>query len=484
MPKSFLHRGLIFVAGLGVGLAAPAEAANGRSPAKPAAASAADTSAADTTFVARAYEFVAYPMLQAATWPIQNVLAPAVEFLTYPTQPPIRYFLEENVIERATGLFRVGAGGSLSVYPTLSIATGTASRTGATLRDEAPFGYEDGRLVAYFNYFVNGDIRFRAFLTASNLWDTPLRGKLAFGLSRFDNAVYYLPGTNRPYRHAYNAETYDAHLDIPVGLEFYLRGGAGLRQRRYGQAPGGSLSPLEGDFFPDGEASASARGFGESFQERVVLVGLVRDSRNNENIPLDGSRLETAWMYHDVDGNRDYHEWEGRYTKYFKLGSGRYELTRAEEAARGGLALDQFLRNIEYQRLRRQIFERKVLVVNLYAGRSFEIPGNRMPAYGAQSLGNGTPLRAYPGSRYRHYAVAAASAEYRFPLLRIMDGLLFNEYGVVGDSFTGLDPGESLRNSWGFGVRVRRADMFLFRLETAFRGFSGFTFNVSSDTPF
>ncbi len=444
----------------------------------------ADTTATDTTVVARVYEYVAYPVLQAATWPIQNVLAPAVEFMTYPTQPPIRYFLEENVIERAVALFQVGPGGSLSVYPTLSIASGTASRTGATLRDEAPFGDPSGKLVAYFNYYVNGDVRFRTFMTSSSLWGTSLRGKAAFGLSRFDNAVYYLPGDNLPYRYAYRAESYDAHVDAPVGLGFYLRTGLGLRGSRYGQSPGGSINALGGDFFPEGEGSAAERGLGESFYDRSAQVGLVRDSRNNENIPLDGSRLETGWRFHDVDGNRDFHEWEGRYTAYFKLGAGRYELTRAEEAARGGLALDQFMRNIEYQRLRRQIFERKVLVVNLYGGRSFELPGNRMPTYGAQALGNATPLRAYPGSRYRHYAVAAASTEYRFPLLRIMDGLIFNEYGVFGDSFTGLDPGSNLRNSWGFGVRVRRADMFLFRLETAFRGLSGFTLNVSSDTPF
>jgi outer membrane protein assembly factor BamA len=223
---------------------------------------------------------------------------------------------------------------------------------------------------------------------------------------------------------------------------------------------------------------------GESFFDRSVLLGIQRDTRNNENIPVDGSRLETGWTYHDVDDDHDFHEWTGRYTAYFKLGAGHYELTPAEEAARGGLSLENFIRNIEYQRLRRQIFERKVLVFSLYGAQSFELPGNRMPLYGTQSLGNATPLRAYPGSRYRNYAVAAASAEYRFPLLRIMDGLIFNEYGAFGPALTDLDPGSNLRNSWGFGVRVRRADMFLFRLEAAFHGLSGFTLNASSDTPF
>jgi outer membrane protein assembly factor BamA len=139
---------------------------------------------------------------------------------------------------------------------------------------------------------------------------------------------------------------------------------------------------------------------------------------------------------------------------------------------------------MEYQRLRQTIFSRKVLVLHFYGGQSFELPGNSMPLYGLQALGNGTPLRAYPGSRYRHYAVAATSTEYRFPILRIMDGMFFNEYGVFGPSMGRLDFAENLRNSWGFGVRVRQPDMFLFRVEMAFNGFSGAVLNVSADTPF
>jgi len=123
-------------------------------------------------------------------------------------------------------------------------------------------------------------------------------------------------------------------------------------------------------------------------------------------------------------------------------------------------------------------------VFQVYAGRSYELPGNSMPVYGLQSLGNATPLRAYAGSRYRHYAVSAVSTEYRFPMLRIMDGTIFNEYGVFGPSMTRLDVRDNLRNSWGFGVRVRRPDMFLFRIEAAFHGLSGAVLNATADTPF
>jgi hypothetical protein len=65
-----------------------------------------------------------------------------------------------------------------------------------------------------------------------------------------------------------------------------------------------------------------------------------------------------------------------------------------------------------------------------------------------------------------------------------MDGTIFNEYGMFGRSLAALDPVDNLRNSWGFGVRVRQPEMFLFRLEAAFHGISGLALNVSSDTSF
>lgn len=458
---------------------------------------AADSTKADSTLtIVRIVDYIAHPILQVATWPLQNVLAPGVEFLTYPAQPPIQYFLEENVIDRTTGLFRFGPQRDLSVYPTLSLAAGTASRTGATLRHDAPFGRPDERAVAYFQYYVNGDYRMRAFVTGDNLLGTPLRGKFAFGMYRLENALFFQPDVNTAYVHSNRSESYESQLDAPLdgilGSGFYARGGFTLRSNRYGEAPpalaGQGSNVLTSDFFRDEDGvldpEGTYRGLNENFLDRVWLLGLVRDTRNNVNIPLDGSRLDLGWYFHDTDRDHDFHEWRGLYTLYFKLGSERYEITAREERQRGGVSLNSFVRDLEYRRIRQNLFSRKVLVLHFYGGRSYELPGNSMPLYGLQSLGNGTPLRAFVGSRYRHYAVAATSMEYRFPILRIMDGTLFNEYGVFGPSWGEFDFGNNLRNSWGFGVRVRQPDMFLFRIEMAFHGVSGATLNVNAETPF
>jgi hypothetical protein len=138
---------------------------------------------------------------------------------------------------------------------------------------------------------------------------------------------------------------------------------------------------------------------------------------------------------------------------------------------------------LEYEKLRQQIFSRKVVVLHLYAAQSFELPGNSMPMYGLQTLGNDTPLRGYSGSRFRDYAVAAFSTEYRFPVLRLMDGTLFYEDGAIGRSWNTIDY-LNYKNSWGFGIRVRRPDIYLFRMDLGIHGVSGLVFNMSVDAPF
>jgi hypothetical protein len=440
---------------------------------------------ADTATVAvRIYEYIAYPTLQLVTWPVQNLLAPGVELLTYPSQEPIRYFLEENVIDRSLDLFSGGRNDHIMLYPSISLASGTASRVGVVLRDQSPFGRREERLVAYLNYFVNGDYKFRSYLTSDGLGGSDFDGKLAFSLNRVKNTMLYEPDVNRLYYYQNRSETYEAQLDHPLVLGFSARTGLALTNTRNGSSPG-NTSLLTSDFFADdnGFASDTTRGLNENFFDRAFKAGIFRDTRNNPNLPIDGNWSELTWTYHDAGGHHDFYEWRGHYTQFFKLGRERYEITADEEKKRGGLKIDEFIQKLEYQRLRQQFFSRKVVVVHLYGAQSYELPGNTMPVYGLQTLGNGTPLRGYAGPRFRNYSVLAGSMEYRFPILRIMDGTLFNEYGFYGRSLD--DPElENLKNSWGFGIRVRRPDMFLFRFEVAFHGFNGAVINATADAPF
>ena len=64
--------------------------------------------------------------------------------------------------------------------------------------------------------------------------------------------------------------------------------------------------------------------------------------------------------------------------------------------------------------------------------------------------------------------------EYRWPIDRLVDGVVFDEYVMYGRNWYGLD-GEKLLNSWGFGIRVRKPDLYLFRVQIGFHGLNGFS---------
>ncbi len=450
-----------------------------------------DSTARDSTSAgARIYEYIAYPTLQLVTWPVEKLLVPVVRTLTYPMQEPMRYFLNENVIDRTRNLVGFGKNDRILIYPTLSLAPGTGSRIGLTLRNQALFGNEQERLVANFIYYVNGDYKARSYVTAKKILETHLTGKVSVGLVRMKNSSSNQPGTNSFFYYADTSETYQFQLTHPLLLGFSVLGDFSMRLNR--------LSPLvspppcasctnipTGDFFKNasGAPDATYRGIGQSFLDRSWAVGLGRDTRNNENITLTGSRLDVGWRYHNVEGNHDYGEWGGQYTKYFKLGRERYEITAAEEKRRGNMSMEKFIQKLEYEKLRNEIFSRKVVALHVFTAQSYEVPGNSMPINGLQALGNDSPLRGYAGARFRDYTVASVSAEYRFPVLRLMDGTLFDEYGVRGRSWDKIDY-LNYKNSWGFGIRVRRPDLYLFRMDVGIHGLSGAVFNMSVDAPF
>ncbi len=448
-----------------------------------------DSTRDSTSAGARIYEYIAYPTLQLITWPVEKLLVPVVRVLTYPTQEPIRYVLKENVIDRTLNIVTYGDQQQIQVYPTLNLAPGTSSRTGLTLRDKALFGRNTEKLVSYVLYYVNGDYKARAYVTADQLLGSNLFAKVGASVTRMKNASVNEPGTDYFLFYSDSSEQYQFLATHPAFLNFQVRGGMTLRHNSFGAAAGNLLTKdtIAGDFFPYPGDSISAnrayRGLDQTFWDRVWEVGLTRDTRNNENITLAGSWTDLTLQYHDAGLNHSFYDWVGQYTTYFKLGRERYEITAEEERRNGNISVQKILRQLEYEKIRNGIFSRKVLVVHFYAAQSYEISGNSMPVYGLQTLGNDTPLRGYAGSRFRDYTVAAVSTEYRFPIIRLMDGTLFDEYGVSGKSWDSvLDQG--LRNTWGFGIRVRRPDIFLFRAELGIHGLSGTVFNLSVDAPF
>lgn len=432
------------------------------------------------------YEYIAYPTLQLVTWPIENFLVPTVGALVYPFKPPLQYFLNENVIDRTINMLSFGPNEKIMVYPTMSIAPGTSSRTGMTLRHLALFGSPDERLVAQWTMYVNGDYKMRAYVTSNHMFDTDFYSKFSGTLVRVKNSSVNQPNEAAFWFFSDTTEIYFASLGHSLAEKFAVRGQYTLRINRFGEAPPQADVLKSEFFFPNHDVTQQAtpqiRGLQQEWVDNILSVYLNRDSRNNQNITLDGSNLDASWSYHFTNAGHDYHEYQVIYDKYFKLGRERYELSRDEEReVLQGMNLKDLLARLEYRKLREQFFNRKVLAMRFYVAQSFELPNNQMPYYGLQTLGNDTPLRGYSGSRFRNYSVAAISAEYRFPLMRLVDGDIFNEYGIHTEDWQSVKTTQ-FKNSWGFGLRVRRPDIFLFRCEAGFHGAQGITLNLTVDS--
>lgn len=454
-------------------------------PASPAVLAARDT-ASDTTQTRTAfYDYVAHPVLQALTVPIDLVVVPTAEVLLIPIKEPLRYFLKEEVIDRTINLISFGDKEQVMIYPTLNLASGTGSYTGLTLRHTALFGRPQERLVAMGNIYVNGDWRFRTYVTTREILGTDFDAKASIQLTRQRNASVNQPDTNLTWNYADTSSTYSLSLGHPLFEKVAGRVGGSWRRNNFSLAPTNE-DPLKSDFFRNdaGVLDPSSRGLEKIWNDWNISLGLARDTRNNENIPLAGSDSRIFWHYHFTDAGHNYHAWEGIWSGFFKLGKERYEITSQEERERGDMDIKKVLKDIDLRRMRDQMFTRKVVALHFYAAQSFEVEGNRMPVYGLQTLGNGTPMRGYKGSRFRDYTVVSAGMEYRFPVMRLLDGVLFNEYGVFGRDWRSLHFEDNLRNSWGIGIRVRRPDIFLVRTDFGLHGINGILINLSVDAAY
>jgi outer membrane protein assembly factor BamA len=81
------------------------------------------------------------------------------------------------------------------------------------------------------------------------------------------------------------------------------------------------------------------------------------------------------------------------------------------------------------------------------------------------------PLRGYTNAWMSPF-IMGLSAEYRWPVDRLVDGVVFDEYAMISDKINHWSK-KQLYNSWGFGVRVRKPDMYLFRVQFAFHSWHG-----------
>jgi hypothetical protein len=108
----------------------------------------------------------------------------------------------------------------------------------------------------------------------------------------------------------------------------------------------------------------------------------------------------------------------------------------------------------------------RVFALRGYSSLARPDAGSRVPFYLQDTLGGPRTLRGFADFRFRAPAAALVSAEYRWEAIPALELAVFEDAGRVGDGLSDLSHGK-LRTSSGAGLRLKRADAVLFRLDVA-----------------
>ena len=177
-----------------------------------------------------------------------------------------------------------------------------------------------------------------------------------------------------------------------------------------------SIHPPAHDFFD--ETTAPGLTIQPRYEHADVFVQA--DSRDMPGYPTIGGvyRLGLA-TFHDLDGSgQSFRRVDADATQYVPLFHRNWTV-----ALRGRVALSQ------------------------------TAAGNEVPFYLMPTLGGQNTLRGYSDYRFRDRNAAFVSAEYRWPVFRMMDAALFADAGSVAATAHGLLR-ERLDRDYGFGVRL------------------------------
>jgi hypothetical protein len=433
-----------------------------------------DTSASDYLLEVRS------KMLTAIAWPFERLLQPAISLIILPIRPPMEYVLDEKVVDRALAVATFGKRDQMMLYPTFSIKA-PASSIGASYRHYGLFTVKSDVLVLNIDRFATNDYRLQSRYFMRGLFETPWGIILKARRNVSRNAYFPAPRTNLlvQYSDTTNAAEWGINYQWNTKLNLYAESGFMFRKFNFSEwEPASGISFAHDNFF---FYDAYARGLYQNVIEVPWILGLNYDSRNTTFTATEGTVLQGSAGYHSVSENRDYLSFSFVMQKYFLLGKQQYRLNREEDRRNQKMlqsfnfrdAIDLFS-PVDW---RERWLERKVLVMQFRFRHMNELHAGRAPFFALSRLNTGTPLRGYSDDIQTDFSMAAISFEYRWPVLNLVDGVLFNEYGITGDGSRAWTL-SNLRNSWGFGFRMRKDNLFLMRMQFGFHGASGITINM------
>jgi hypothetical protein len=412
--------------------------------------------------------------LTVVSWPFVYVVQPAVEFLMYPAIPPLIYVSRENLIEKGHNLITFGENKQIMLYPIINAKLGSQANIG----------------LAYWHsnlFFDRDNIFFSPHLYVNSDWDFILRYKKNGILG-----TSFYSGTSMSYREDGDAsfrETKTGRDYFFADTSFYFSGYFGFNLIGIWDLEfGASVNFYRFDYPNIHTPSFSGpdvdnRGYYKNYMGYPLTLSLLYNSLDAPYVPTKGRKFSFSYGYTPVSsysgsGDHNYHVLESRLVNYSLLGNRNYAMTVAESNVNRerlkNLSFAEAIEMLNPINVKEETLDRRVLIAQLKARYMIEENEGMAPFTAMSRLGGNFPLRAYGDGFFTAPLVMGVSAEYRWPIDRFADMLIFNEYGIYADDFGSLSA-SNIRNSYGFGFRVRTPKLFITRFALAFHGRHGIT---------
>jgi len=410
-------------------------------------------------------------LLTVVSWPFVHIVQPTIEFLMYPMIPPLIYISREDLIGKVENLITYGEKKQIMFYPLINAKQGNSANIG--------FAYWHSELL-----FDEDKLFFSPHLYINEDWDVIVRYKknkiLGSSFYLGLNSSYREDGENS-FRDIKGTEYYfvDSSFFFNVYSGFNLTGPWGLE---FGVSnnfyrfdlPNLDHEVIENDY-------TSSRGLYRKFNAYPLTLSLLYNSLDEPYSATKGKKFSFGYSYvpvsfYDSSDDHNYHTVESRFVHYLLLGNKSYAMTVAESNANReklkNLSFAEAIEILNPINIKENVLERRVLITQLKFRYMIEENEGKAPFTAMSRLGGNFPLRAYSDDFFTAPLVAGISNEYRWPLDRFVDALIFNEYGIYARDFSRLTV-SNIKNSYGFGFRVRTSKMFIARFALAFHGLQG-----------
>ncbi|MDR1760634.1 MAG: hypothetical protein LBR60_08960 [Fibrobacter sp.] len=424
-------------------------------------------------------------------YPFTHVVQPVFELLLFPVAKPLDYMIKTGAVGKGVELFSFGKEKNIFIFPTMNLSPGSKNSLGISYRHRNLFFAPDYLSMAT-NQYANGDWSFTAGYNKHQLFGSKISTGIRFRYDADRDASFTVPDSSTAFSFCDSSFSTEIRFSRQVPyfpfLSFTAQADFRWNRTDIPESISDSIFPADASF------NRYSHGIYQDFLYVPISASLTFDNLDAPYMPTRGSRIILNWTYgkvgdyrgHNTDAvlsNRYSHDFQtidlvAQHYIFLGTSGTRYNFTYEEGEKNRRYYTDfswgETVRMWKPENIRNTLFQRRVLAFQFRARQLFEMEPGGAPYRAFPSISSRFPLRGYNGS-FTDYAIMGISMEYRWPIDRLVDGVVFNEYAVYQRNLLRFET-DHLRNSWGFGIRVRRPEMYFFRVQLGFHGFDGINF--------